>query len=158
MRRQDDVGEAAQRRVRRQRLDREHVEPGAGDPAAASASYSAASSTSPPRAVLITNAEGFISARRSALTILSVAASCGAWTETKSASREQLLEPDQLDALGLGIGRIGDRVVGQHAHLEAAAARGERAADPAEAEDADAWSATGRGGNARPSACSMTSW
>ena len=50
---------------------------------------------------------------------------------------EHIFELDQLDPFRRGIGRIGDRIVGQHAHLEAPAAPRERPADPAEPDDSD---------------------
>ena len=63
---------------------------------------------------------------------------CGMWMLTIVGVAEERLEVGQLDAVRLCIGRIGHRIVGEHAHVEAAAAAPrQRAPDPPHADDAE---------------------
>ena len=132
----DDVRRLEQRP--RVRLLREDVDRGAGEPArTASASTSAASSTSSPRAALISRAPSFIRAIAAASITPRVSSFSGRWSVTKSArastpSSVSCSTPGLAEAVGRD-----ERVVGDDAHLEPERAACDLLADAAEAEDAE---------------------
>ena len=101
-----------------------------------SASTSAASSTRPPRAVLIRKAVGFISAEPPCVDQVARLGGQRRVQRDEVGLAQELVELDQAVAeTGHGVG-LGDRVRDQHLHVEAQAALGDRPADAAEADDA----------------------
>ena len=103
-----------------------------------SASTSAASSTTPPRAVFTRIAVGFIFAISAAPMRWCMAGEYGTITTTKSASREQpvALHPRGVEPPLVGL-RDAAAVVVEHAHVEARGAPRDRLADAAHADDAE---------------------
>ncbi len=84
VRRDDDVGEVVERRVRRQRLVAECVQDGAADAALGRARSRARSSTRRPRATLMSQAPGFIAAKAASSKRSSVSGVRGSARTTKS--------------------------------------------------------------------------
>ena len=98
-----------------------------------SASISAASSTSAPRAVLTKIAPGFMRAMRSCSRKPRVSSLSTRFSETTSAARQQRVDVDQRHA-GVGARRA---VPADHLHADALADARDLAADAAEADDAE---------------------
>ena len=136
MRREQEVGGVAQRRVGGQRLLGEDVERGARElrPSAAP-STSAASSISAPRAALTSSAPGRSSARRVRV------------DQPARRGRDRQVQADDVGLLQRGLDRLGllgaelgdalgrhERVVGDGAHAQRARPRRDEPADAAEAE------------------------
>ena len=124
--------------VVRQRLLREHVERGAGDLyRLSSASISAGSSTTPPRATLTRYAVGFIAANTFALMMLRVSADSGASATRKSSSGATLTRSSRRAMRSKpGVGR-GCRADADHRHAERLAVRRQIFGDQSDAENAD---------------------
>ena len=136
VRREQQVGRVAQRRVGRQRLLGEDVERRARRAARSrSASTSAASSTSAPRAALTSSAPGRSSARRARVDQAARGVGDGQVEADDVGDLERRL--DRLGLLGAELGHaLGGhvRVVGDGAHAERARPRRHEPADAAEAE------------------------
>ena len=116
-----------------ERLGVEHVEAGVADAAARSASISAASSTSAPRAVLTRMAPGLMRASRAASRKPRVSSVSDRLSEMTSERRKQSVEC-HLRHPAIGRARCGSS---RSPHADAGADAGDLAADAAKADDAE---------------------
>ena len=116
------------------------------------ASQTASSSTSTPRAVLINSEPGFILASVSRLISGFEPGPPGMCRLTMSDCGPDLIERHQPDVVLGGILAVGQRIVGDDLHVQTGGPRGDRLADPAEADQPQRQAGQPRIGIAPPTA------